>query len=52
VTVLASLQTRMENFTLSKMLAEIGQWLETGRSVFQRELQAIQANLPAPELIG
>jgi transposase len=48
VTVLASLQTRIENFTLSRMLAEIAGWLSTGSSIFEQELQTIQANLPPP----
>jgi len=48
VTVLASLQTRISNFTLSNMLAEVNHWLQTGSSLFQQELQAIQANLPPP----
>jgi len=48
VTVLASLQTRIENFTLSRMLSEIDRWLSKGSSIFEQELQAFQANLPAP----
>jgi len=48
VTVLASLQTRISNFTLSNVLAEIDRWLEAGSSLFQRELQAIHSNLPPP----
>ena len=49
VTVLASLETRITNFTLSAMLTEMGAWLTTGSSVFQQELQTIQAGLPPPE---
>jgi hypothetical protein len=49
VTVLASLQTRISNFTLSNVLAEVDRWLESGSSLFQRELRAIQADLPPPE---
>ena len=49
VTVLASLQTRISNFTLSNVLAEVDCWLESGSSLFQRELRAIQADLPPPE---
>lgn len=52
VTVLASLQTRMEKFTLSRLLAEIDRWLEAGSSVFQQELQAIQSNIPPPQPAG
>jgi len=48
VTVLARLQTRISNFTLSNVLAEIERWLETGRSLFQEELQAIHTDLPSP----
>lgn len=48
VTVLASLQTRISNFTLSNVLAEIDRWLESGSSLFQQELQAIHADLPPP----
>jgi len=48
VTVLASLQTRISNFTLSNVLAEIDRWLETGHSLFQQELQAMHADLPPP----
>ena len=49
VTVLASLQTRISNFTLSNVLAEVDRWLEAGSSLFQQELQAIQVNRPPPE---
>ena len=42
VTVLASLQTRIANFTLSNMLAEVGRWWETGTSLFELELEAIK----------
>jgi hypothetical protein len=52
VTVLASLQTRISNFTLSNVLLEIDGWLKEGTSQFQQELQAIQANLAAPEPVG
>ena len=48
VTVLASLQTRISNFTLSNVLAEIDRWLESGSSLFQQELQAIHLPLPPP----
>jgi hypothetical protein len=52
VTVLASLQTRISNFTLSNVLMEIERWLKAGTSQFQQELHAIQAHLPAPEPVG
>jgi len=48
VTVLASLQTRISNFTLTNVLAEINRWLESGSSLFQQELQAIHFPLPPP----
>ena len=38
VTVLASLQTRIADFTLSNLLVEIHRWLSNGRSIFQQEL--------------
>ena len=49
VTVLASLQTRISNFTLTNDLVEIDRWLEAGSSLFQQELQAIHLTLPPPE---
>ena len=42
VTVLASLQTRIENFTLSNLLAEVHRWLSNGCSTFQQELYHLQ----------
>jgi len=48
VTVLASLQTRITNFTLTNVLAEIDRWLDAGSSLFQQELQAIHFALPPP----
>jgi hypothetical protein len=42
VTVLASRQTRIANFTLSNMLAEVDRWWETGTSLFELELEAIK----------
>jgi transposase len=39
VTVLASLQTRIANFTLSNLLGEVHQWLENKCSIFELELQ-------------
>jgi hypothetical protein len=48
ITVLASLQTRISNFTLSNVLAEIDRWLEAGRSLFQQELQTLHLTLPPP----
>jgi len=48
VTVLASLQTRISNFTLSNVLAEIDRWLEAGSSLFEQELQSLQLTIPPP----
>jgi len=48
VTVFASLRTRIGNFTLANMLAEVGRWATAGVSLFQIELDAIKANLPPP----
>lgn len=48
VTVLASLQTRISNFTLSNVLAEIERWLEAGSSLFEQELQSLQLTIPPP----
>ena len=46
VTVLASLQARIVRFTLSRVLAEVGRWMDgwmdTGKSLFEPELEAIQ----------
>ena len=48
VTVLASLQTRIARFTLANMLAEVGRWMDTGKSLFELELEAIQAKRAPP----
>ena len=48
VTVFASPQARISNFTLANVLAEIDRWLKPGSSLFQQELQAIHADLPPP----
>lgn len=48
VTVFGSLQTRLNNFTLANMMDEVQQWATAGVSLFQRELDAIKANLPPP----
>jgi hypothetical protein len=49
VTVLASLQTRIADFTLTNVLVEVDRWLDTGRSLFQLELDAILENRPPPD---
>ncbi len=48
VTVFASLQTRIANFTLANMMAEVERWANAGASLFQTELDAIKGNLPPP----
>ena len=48
VTVLASLQTRIARFTLANMLAEVGRWMDTGKSLFELELEAIQTKRAQP----
>ena len=48
VTVLASLRTRISKFTLSNMLAEVGRWVDTGKSLFELELEAIRAKRGPP----
>jgi len=48
VTVLASLQTRIAKFTLSNMLAEVGRWVDAGKSLFEMELDAIHAKRAPP----
>jgi hypothetical protein len=49
VTVFASLQTRLANFTLTNMLAEVDRWSTAGVSLFQSELAAMKGNLPPPK---
>lgn len=47
MTVLATLNTRFEVFTLEILLAEIDRWVETGLSLFQAELAGFNhANAP------
>ncbi len=53
VTVLASLQTRMGNFTLASLLGEVYQWLENKCSIFEQELHRLQnPNAPPAEDSG
>jgi transposase len=42
LTVLASLATRFERFTLDNLLSEVTHWWETGLSIFQQELAELQ----------
>jgi transposase len=46
VTVLASLQTRISGFSLSKVLYEIDRWIANGASLFEQELTQEKANPP------
>ncbi len=48
MTVLASLQTRIPNFTLANVLLEIEAWFQRGSSRFQQELLSHQSNRPPP----
>ncbi|MEM8809687.1 MAG: hypothetical protein AAGF01_26995, partial [Cyanobacteria bacterium P01_G01_bin.38] len=48
MTVLATLNTRFEHFTLEGLLAEVARWMDTGISLFQSELEGLkQANTPS-----
>jgi len=38
----------MANFTLSNLLVEVGRWLDTGKSLFDMKLEAIQAKRGPP----
>lgn len=42
MTVLATLATRLERFTLEALLTEIVRWVEVGRSLFEEELANMQ----------
>ena len=47
VSVLMSLRQRFVNFTLNDLLDEVQQWITTGQSIFEKELEHIQqANAP------
>jgi transposase len=47
LTVLASLATRFQRFTLDNLLSEVTRWWETGLSIFQKELAELhQPNVP------
>jgi len=47
VSVLASLQTRIQ-FTLANVLSEVGDWYESGTSLFTKELQQHRVPIPSP----
>lgn len=48
MTVLATLNTRLQPFTLQSLLDEITQWVDNGMSRFRAELDAIKLALPPP----
>ena len=48
MTVLATLNTRFEAFTLNQLIHEISQWAQDGISRFQQELAALGKALPPP----
>ncbi|MEM9089845.1 MAG: hypothetical protein AAGC93_13990 [Cyanobacteria bacterium P01_F01_bin.53] len=48
MTVLATLNTHFESFTLSQLLDEISLWAKAGFSRFQQELAALDMAHPLP----
>ena len=52
VTVLASLHTRMGNFTLASLLDEVHQWIENKCSIFEQELYSLQFPNAPPAAAG
>jgi hypothetical protein len=50
LTVLASLATRFERFTLDNLLSEVTRWWETGRSLFEHELAELHQTKRSPLL--
>lgn len=50
LTVLASLATRFQRFTLDNLLSEVARWWETGCSIFQQELASLHQPNPPPTL--
>jgi transposase len=48
MTVLATLNTRFDKFTLDKLLTEVGCWIDVGLSMFQLELINLQRIHPPP----
>ncbi len=48
MTVLASLRTRFEKFTLQVLVGEIQRWLQRGYSLFEAELEQLHAANPPP----
>src|ERR1019366_6091487 len=50
LTVLASLATRFERFTLDNLLSEVTRWWETGLSIFEQELAELHPTKIPPIL--
>ena len=50
LTVLASLATRFQRFTLDNLLSEVTRWWETGVSIFQQELAQLYQPSASPPL--
>lgn len=48
MTVLATLNTRFEKFTLDKLLSEVERWIDVGLSLFQMELSELEKAQPPP----
>ncbi len=48
ITILASLQTRIDQFKLANVLSEIEGWIKNGSSRFEQELLAHQSAHPPP----
>lgn len=48
MTVLATLNTRLEKFTLDKLLTEVTGWIDVGLSMFQLELINLRKSYPPP----
>lgn len=48
MSVLATLNTRFDSFTLNRLLTEIDQWAQAGLSRFQQKLAGLQKPIPPP----
>lgn len=48
MTVLATLNTRFEKFTLDNLLSEVARWIDAGHSIFQVELGELKYANPPP----
>ena len=49
VSVLESLRANLEVFTLSSVLEEVQHWLAEGRSLFERQWQALLGSTGVPD---